>query len=87
MVWFNYRRVPAIALARQLIDEGRLGRIYHYRSTYLQDWTISEDVPLGGPTLGAWKRKSPGPASQEIWRATASTPQSGSTALSSRCRG
>ena len=51
MVWFNYRRVPAISLARQMIDEGRLGRIFHYRATYLQDWTISEDVPLGGPTL------------------------------------
>ncbi len=51
MVWFNYRRVPAISLAKQLIGEGRLGRIYHYRAKYLQDWTISEDVPLGGQTL------------------------------------
>lgn len=48
MVWFNYRRVPAIALARQIIEEGRLGRIYHYRATYLQDWTISPKVPVGG---------------------------------------
>lgn len=38
LVWFNYRRVPAIAYARQLIDEGRLGTIYHYRATYLQQW-------------------------------------------------
>ncbi len=51
MVWFNYRRVPAIALARQLIDEGRVGRPFHYRATYLQDWTISADVPQGGATL------------------------------------
>lgn len=51
MVWFNYRRVPAIALAKQIIDEGRLGRIFHYRALYLQDWTISADVPQGGDTL------------------------------------
>lgn len=51
MVWFNYRRVPAITLARQVIDEGRLGKIFHYRATYLQDWTISPDVPLGGRAL------------------------------------
>jgi predicted dehydrogenase len=49
MVWFNYRRVPAIALAKQVIDEGRLGKIFHYRATYLQDWTISPKVPVGGP--------------------------------------
>jgi predicted dehydrogenase len=51
MVWFNYRRVPAIALARQLVDEGRMGKPYHYRATYLQDWTISPDVPQGGAAL------------------------------------
>jgi predicted dehydrogenase len=38
LVWFNYRRVPAIALAKKLIDEGKLGEIYHYRATYLQSW-------------------------------------------------
>jgi predicted dehydrogenase len=53
MVWFNYRRVPAITLAKQLIDEGRLGRIFHYRAKYLQDWTISADVPQGG--AGLWR--------------------------------
>lgn len=37
-VWFNYRRVPAIAYAQQLIAQGRLGAIYHYRATYLQKW-------------------------------------------------
>jgi predicted dehydrogenase len=51
MVWFNYRRVPAIALAKQIIDEDRLGRIFHYRACYLQDWTINPDVPQGGATL------------------------------------
>jgi predicted dehydrogenase len=51
MVWFNYRRVPAIALARQILDEGRIGKAFHYRATYLQDWTISEDVPQGGAAL------------------------------------
>jgi predicted dehydrogenase len=35
MVWFNYRRIPAVALAKQLMDEGRLGRAYHYRALYL----------------------------------------------------
>lgn len=53
MVWFNYRRVPSIALAKQIIDEGRIGRAFHYRATYLQDWTIAEDVPQGGP--GLWR--------------------------------
>lgn len=51
MVWFNYRRVPAIALAKQIVDEGRIGRSFHYRATYLQDWTISADVPQGGAAL------------------------------------
>jgi predicted dehydrogenase len=51
MVWFNYRRVPAISLAKQLIDEGRLGRVFHLRSNFLQDWTISPDVPQGGAAL------------------------------------
>ena len=51
MVSFNYRRVPAITLAKQLIDEGRLGRIFHYRAKYLQDWTISTELPQGGDTL------------------------------------
>ncbi len=51
MVWFNYRRVPAISLAHQVVKEGRIGRSFHYRAQYLQDWTISPDLPLGGPTL------------------------------------
>jgi predicted dehydrogenase len=47
-VWFNYRRCPAVAFARQLAREGRLGRIYHVRAVYLQDW--------GGPkTPAVWR--------------------------------
>ena len=53
MVWYNYRRVPAVTLAKQLIDEGRLGRIFHYRANFLQDWTISADLPQGGD--GLWR--------------------------------
>ena len=47
-VWYNYRRVPAVTLAKQIIDEGRLGKIFHYRANFLQDWTINADVPQGG---------------------------------------
>lgn len=50
-VWYNYRRAPAVTMAKQLIDEGRLGRIFHYRANFLQDWTISDDVPQGGAAL------------------------------------
>jgi len=53
LVSFNYRRVPAVTLAKQLIDEGRLGRIFHYRANFLQDWTISADVPQGG--MATWR--------------------------------
>ena len=53
MVWYNYRRVPAVMLAKQLIDEGKLGKIFHYRAKFLQDWTISKDLPQGGQ--GLWR--------------------------------
>jgi predicted dehydrogenase len=53
MVWYNYRRVPAVTLAKQLIDEGKLGRIFHYRAKFLQDWTISKELPQGG--AGLWR--------------------------------
>ncbi len=56
MVWFNYRRVPSIALAKQIVDEGRIGRPFHYRATYLQDWTINPEVPQGGAAL--WRLDS-----------------------------
>jgi predicted dehydrogenase len=45
MLGFNYRRVPALALAKQMIDSGRLGRIYHYRAVYLQDWIMDPQFP------------------------------------------
>ncbi len=51
MVWYNYRRVPAVTLAKNLIDEGRLGKIFHYRAQFLQDWTISAELPQGGEAL------------------------------------
>ena len=50
-VWYNYRRVPAVTMAKQMIDEGKLGRIFHYRANFLQDWTIDADVPQGGAAL------------------------------------
>src|SRR5437762_6371630 len=53
IVWYNYRRVPAVTLAKKLIDEGKLGRIFHYRAKFLQDWTISADLPQGG--TGLWR--------------------------------
>ncbi|MFI7684240.1 Gfo/Idh/MocA family protein [Streptomyces griseoaurantiacus] len=46
MVGFNYRRVPATALARRMIAEGRLGRLRHVRATYLQDWLADPGAPL-----------------------------------------
>ncbi len=52
-VWYNYRRVPAVTLLKHLIDEGRFGRIFHYRAKFLQDWTISQDLPQGGE--GLWR--------------------------------
>jgi predicted dehydrogenase len=53
MVWYNYRRVPAVTYAKQLIDDGKLGRIFHYRAKFLQDWTISPELPQGG--AGLWR--------------------------------
>jgi len=53
MVWYNYRRIPAVALAHQLIAEGKLGRVFHYRAKFLQDWTISPELPQGGN--GLWR--------------------------------
>jgi predicted dehydrogenase len=53
MVWYNYRRVPAVTLAKQIIDSGKLGKIFHYRAKFLQDWTINAEVPQGG--AGTWR--------------------------------
>jgi predicted dehydrogenase len=45
MVCHNYRRCPAVALAKHLIDEGRLGELHHYRGVYLQDWIVDPSFP------------------------------------------
>jgi predicted dehydrogenase len=46
MVGFSYRRVPALSLARDLVAQGRLGRIHHVRAVYLQDWIVDPSAPL-----------------------------------------
>ncbi len=46
MVCFNYRRVPAVQLAKEIICSGELGTIYHFRGTYLQDWIVDPQFPL-----------------------------------------
>lgn len=53
MVWYNYRRVPAVSLIKELVSKGRIGKVFHYRAKFLQDWTISPDVPQGG--AGTWR--------------------------------
>jgi predicted dehydrogenase len=53
LVWYNYRWVPAVTLIKQIVASGKLGRIFHYRANFLQDWTISPDVPQGG--AGTWR--------------------------------
>ncbi|HKP84747.1 MAG TPA: Gfo/Idh/MocA family oxidoreductase [Blastocatellia bacterium] len=45
MLCHNYRRAPAVVIAKRLIDEGRVGEIYHYRGTYLQDWIVDPQFP------------------------------------------
>ncbi|HZB14346.1 MAG TPA: Gfo/Idh/MocA family oxidoreductase [Chryseolinea sp.] len=52
-VWYNYRRLPAVTLAKQIVDSGKLGKIFHYRANFLQDWTINADLPQGG--TGLWR--------------------------------
>ncbi len=52
-VWYNYRRIPAVTLAKQIINSGKLGKVFHYRANFLQDWTISEELPQGGE--GLWR--------------------------------
>src|ERR1019366_522149 len=46
MVNFSYRRVPAVAFAKKLIEDGILGDVYHYHGAYLQDWIIDPEFPL-----------------------------------------
>jgi predicted dehydrogenase len=53
LVWYNYRFLPAVTLAKNIVDAGELGRVFHYRANFLQDWTISEELPQGG--AGLWR--------------------------------
>ncbi|HEV2382662.1 MAG TPA: Gfo/Idh/MocA family oxidoreductase [Terriglobia bacterium] len=46
MLMHNYRKIPAVALVRRMIDDGRLGEIYHYHGAYLQDWIMDPQFPL-----------------------------------------
>ncbi|MBN2289043.1 MAG: Gfo/Idh/MocA family oxidoreductase [Candidatus Glassbacteria bacterium] len=46
MVAFNYRRVPALALARQLVEQGKIGRIFHFNAVYYQDWLVDPAFPM-----------------------------------------
>ena len=52
-VWYNYRFVPAVTMAKNIVDSGKLGRIFHYRANFLQDWTIDAELPQGGE--GLWR--------------------------------
>ncbi len=53
-VWYNYRRIPAVTLAKNIVASGKLGKIYHYRANFLQDWTINENLPQGEKVSGVW---------------------------------
>jgi len=53
LVWYNYRFLPAVSLAKNIVAAGELGKVFHYRANFLQDWTISADVPQGG--TGLWR--------------------------------
>ena len=69
LVWFNYRRVPAIAFARQLIEDGRLGRVFHYNASYKQQWgaytsrppSWKMDPSLAGSGVGGGRNSSTAP--------------------------
>jgi predicted dehydrogenase len=52
-VWYNYRRLPAVMLAQRIIESGKLGKVFHYRANFLQDWTINAYLPQGGE--GLWR--------------------------------
>lgn len=59
-VWYNYRFLPAVTHAKDIVDAGELGRVFHYRANFLQDWTISEDLPQGGAALWRLDAKAAG---------------------------
>ncbi len=80
MVGFTYRRVPAIALARELVAEGRIGTVRHVRAAYLQDWIADEQTPR---CRGGWTRSRRGRARSGTSGRTSSTSRSTSPASSS----
>src|SRR5262249_43172483 len=55
MVWYNYRRVPAVVLLKELIDQGRLGGGFFYRRAVFPGWNISADPPHEGEGAGRWR--------------------------------
>lgn len=80
MVWYNYRRVPAVTLAKQLIDEGRLGRIFHYRTTYCK---TGRSMPMSHKAAlqrGDWMPTQPAVVSPQNCSPTVSIQHCGSTA-------
>jgi predicted dehydrogenase len=60
-IGFNYRKAPAIALAKQLIDEGKIGKIYHFRGMYSQDWLVDPTFPL------AWRLRKAAAGAGSSW--------------------
>ncbi|MBA7493171.1 Inositol 2-dehydrogenase/D-chiro-inositol 3-dehydrogenase [subsurface metagenome] len=60
-VGFNYRKVPAIKLARRLIEEGYIGRIFHFRGIYSQDWLVNPNFPL------AWRLRKKDAGGGSSW--------------------
>ena len=81
-VWYNYRRVPAVTLAKNLIDQGRLGRIYHYRATSSRTGRSPPIFPREAPDSGGLTSPRPARASPATSWPIASTPPSGSTVRS-----
>jgi predicted dehydrogenase len=60
-IGFNYRKVPALCLARQLIDEGKIGKIFHFRGIYSQDWLVNPEFPL------AWRMRKKDAGGGSSW--------------------
>ena len=50
-VWYNYRRIPAVTLAKNIVASGKLGKVFHYRANFLQDWSFNPDLTQGGDAL------------------------------------
>ena len=74
MCGYTYRRTPALALAKQLVDAGRLGTIRQVRAQYLQDWLSDENAPM---TWRLDRPSTPAPELSATSARTSSTPPSG----------